>query len=74
MYSPSVDGEVLVIIRLLVTLLSPSSLSVMMTPPTPATNAVKWGEIQVILGLGSPEAEQLKKAGSGAVTVTPSGC
>jgi hypothetical protein len=59
--------------RVLVIPLIPSATSVIVTPPTPDTNTEEMGFTQVILGLGKPEAEQLKEVETGDVTVTFSG-
>lgn len=53
--------------------LDPIFSSVIETPFIPDTNTVELGLTQVIFGLGKPNAEQLKAAGLGEVTVRFSG-
>ena len=64
LYSPSLAGDVAVIFRVLTLTLSPSFTSVMTTPLTPDTSLVESGSSQVMSGLGTPEAEQVKEAAS----------
>ncbi len=45
----------------------------MVAPPAPDTNGVEEGSSHVMLGLGRPEALQLKVTALGAVTVAFSG-
>ena len=72
-YSPTADGAVVVRVSVLTISLSPLVAVTMVTPLVPDTSGMEAGSSHVMLGLGRPEALQLKETGLGAVMVAFSG-
>ena len=61
------------ILKVLTISLTPSCISVIVTPLLPDIRVSEVGLNHVIFGLGTPEAVQVKETAPGAVTVTSSG-